>query len=73
MFLAEKQIKDKEIIKEGGRSEKLYIIKEGQCSLYKVIEVKDMLGVPIKREERLMNIEVGEIFGEDFLCFIRDN
>jgi len=72
-ILLQVQIKDKELIKEGDRSDKLYIIREGQCALFKTTYVKDMLGVPVKKEERLMNIEVGEIFGEDCLCFAKDN
>lgn len=32
-----------------------------------------MLGVPIKKQEKLFDIEAGEIFGEDCLCFGREN
>jgi len=37
------------------------------------MEVKDMLGVPVKRQEKLIDIEAGDIFGEDFLCYQREN
>lgn len=37
--------------------------------MYKRIETKDMLGMPKIKQEKIMNIEVGGIFGEDALCF----
>lgn len=66
-------IAKKDIIKEGGKCDKLYIIREGQCAIYKIMELKDKLGVPVKKQEKLLDIEVGEIFGEDYLCFGREN
>jgi hypothetical protein len=41
-------IKDRTIINEGERSDKLYIIREGTCGLFKKNEVKDILGVAKK-------------------------
>lgn len=41
--------------------------------MYKKIEAKDMLGLPKMKQEKIMNIEVGGIFGEDALCFDREN
>lgn len=60
-------------MKEGDKSEKLYIIKEGLCALYKQIEVKDMLGMPKIKTEKIMNIEAGGIFGEEGLIFDAPN
>lgn len=60
-------------MKEGEKSDKLFIIKEGQCALYKTMEIKDMLGVLIKRQEKIMDLDAGEMFGEDFICFAKEN
>ena len=65
----QKYIRGKEIIKEADKCEKLYIIKEGLCAMYKQIEVKDMLGMPKIKKEKIMNIEAGGIFGEEGLIF----
>ena len=65
--------KGTEIIKEDDKSETLYLIKEGQCIMYKKIEAKDMLGIPKKKPEKIMNIEAGGIFGEDGICFDNPN
>ncbi len=39
----------------------------------KTIKTKDMIGLPVMKEEKLTTIEKGEIFGEDNLCFERNN
>jgi CRP-like cAMP-binding protein len=41
--------------------------------MYKQVEVKDMLGMPKIKEEKLMNIEAGGIFGEEGLFFDTEN
>lgn len=32
-----------------------------------------MFGVPTKKLEKILDIEAGELFGEDCLCFAREN
>jgi len=32
--------------------------------MYKLIEVKDMLGMPKIKQEKVLNIEAGGVFGE---------
>jgi CRP-like cAMP-binding protein len=39
----------------------------------KIIEVKDMLGMPKMKQEKIMNIEAGGIFGEEGLIFDSTN
>lgn len=39
----------------------------------KMIEVKDMLGMQKKKQEKLMNIETGGMFGEEGLIFESPN
>ncbi|CDW91816.1 camp-dependent protein kinase regulatory [Stylonychia lemnae] len=68
-FKHEKHLRGKEIIKEGQKSDRLYIIKEGMCAMYKTIELKDMLGMPKIKQEKIMNIETCGIFGEESLIF----
>jgi CRP-like cAMP-binding protein len=58
---------------EGGKSDKLYIIKEGNCVMYKKMEIKDNLGMPKIKQEKIMTIEQGALFGEDALIFDRPN
>ena len=41
--------------------------------MYKQIEVKDMLGMPKIKQEKLMNIEAGSMFGEEGLIFDTEN
>ncbi|CDW82196.1 UNKNOWN [Stylonychia lemnae] len=63
----------KEIFKEGDVSDKIFILKTGQCALYKVIEFKDELGITKQKQEKLMNIEPGAMFGENALFFNNNN
>jgi len=62
-------VRDKEIIAEGEFSDKMYIIKEGLCAIYKQVEVKDMLGMPKIKQEKILSIEAGSIFGYENLIF----
>lgn len=41
--------------------------------MYKKIEIKDNLGMPKLKQEKIMSIEVGAMFGEDSLIFDRTN
>lgn len=41
--------------------------------MYKQIKVKDMLGMPKVRQEKVLNIEAGSIFGENGLIFDEEN
>lgn len=41
--------------------------------MYKQVEFKDMLGIPKIKQEKLMNIESGGIFGEEGLIFDSPN
>lgn len=41
--------------------------------MYKQVEVKDMLGMPKIRQEKILNIEAGSIFGEEGLTFDSEN
>lgn len=38
-----------------------------------MIKTKDMIGLPVMKEEKLTSIEEGEIFGADNLCFEKNN
>lgn len=73
IFHEEKYIRNKEIIREGERSEKMYIIMSGLCAMYRKIEVKDILGMPKIKQEKILNIEAGGIIGEEGLLFDSDN
>mmetsp|Transcript_6793 Transcript_6793/g.6027 ORF Transcript_6793/g.6027 Transcript_6793/m.6027 type:complete len:223 (+) Transcript_6793:104-772(+) len=73
IFLKEHFIRNQEIIKKGNKCEKLYIIKEGQCAIYVNIEVPDLFGVKKMKNEKIMDIGEGELFGEDLICFNVEN
>eukprot|EP00347_Sterkiella_histriomuscorum_P013346 403365067 len=73
LFKLQKVLKNHDIIKEGGKSDKLYILKSGQCTMYKLIEMKDNLGISQIKREKIMNIEQGSMFGEGNLIFNSDN
>ena len=54
---------------EGDKSDKIHLIKRGECALYKLIEKKDEVGQVKMVQHKLMDLGYGELFGEDMLCF----
>lgn len=45
------------------------MILEGQCALFKTIKYKDMFGNDIKKVQKIIDMERGDIFGEAMICF----
>ena len=59
--------KDAEILKEGEKSSKLFILKEGNFVVTKIINAKNMF--EMKKKQRLMFLSMNSIVGEDGYCF----
>jgi CRP-like cAMP-binding protein len=56
-------------LKEGGESNRIYIIKEGQVSLYKKIPSLNYTEKNLFKAHKLLDLAKGDIFGEDKLFF----
>lgn len=50
-------------------SEKINIIKQGHCGLYKKVECTNEMGQQVWKQKKILDLEVGKCFGEDSICF----
>ena len=73
IFIEREFVRKKAIIKENEKSDTIYIIKSGQCAMFKYIETKDNLGIPRQKHEKIINLEPGTIFGEDTMILGKGN
>ena len=61
--------KGKILLKEGGESNRIFIIKEGQVSLYKKIASLNYTDKNLFKAHKVLDLAKGDIFGEDKLFF----
>lgn len=61
--------KGKTLLKEGGESNRILIIKEGQVSLFKKIPSLNYTEKNLFKVHKVLDLAKGDIFGEDKLFF----
>jgi hypothetical protein len=57
------------ILIEGCKNNVLFLLRKGECAIYKRNECLDAMGNPISKNERILTLSPNSIFGEESLCF----
>ena len=57
------------LLDEGGKTNRLFIVKSGQVSLFKKIPSKSMTDKNCFKSHKILDLGTGDIFGEDALFF----
>lgn len=62
-------VKGEILLQEGGESDRIYMIQEGEVSFFKRIPRQTFVDKNSYKEVKLLNLGYGDIFGEDKLLF----
>lgn len=59
------------VFNDGDRNDVMYVIKRGECGLYKDITYKDHHGRTVRDFAKIMTLGEGDVLGEEVLIFNR--